>query len=429
MKTAHCIFASLCLAAALPCLAEPLAWDDCIRIAAEANPEIQAARSTYKSSQLLERAEKGAYLPQLSANAGAGYGDIRGESRDVGGSFPASSGDRQGSDNSASLSLSQSLFSGFEIDANVKRAAAAAEASGISLETAKAKVSYDLRTAAANLVYSQEYIKLSENIIQRREENLKLVELRFEGGMENKGSLMLSKASLSDAKVDRLQAQNSTGLSKVQLAKVLGRADGSDVAFVGPIPVSPPTPPADFKMLLPDTFERRQALAQKRSAEAQVEAARAQLYPKLNLTGDMALQRGSLSSEMDRATVGLTLALPLFAGGRDYNTYNSARAGLAAAQTSVANVEQQLLVKLKQTFNAFIEAVERERVAREYVEAARVRAEIARNKYNNGLLSFENWDIIENDLINRQKSGLLSRRDRITAEAAWEQALGRGVIP
>ena len=32
---------------------------------------------------------------------------------------------------------------------------------------------------------------------------------------------------------------------------------------------------------------------------------------------------------------------------------------------------------------------------REFVEAAAVRAEIARSKYHNGLLSFEDWDIIE----------------------------------
>jgi outer membrane protein TolC len=57
------------------------------------------------------------------------------------------------------------------------------------------------------------------------------------------------------------------------------------------------------------------------------------------------------------------------------------------------------------------------------------RADIARTKYNNGLMTFENWDIIENDLIQRQKSFLQGQRDRVVAEAAWEQAQGKGVIP
>jgi hypothetical protein len=58
-----------------------------------------------------------------------------------------------------------------------------------------------------------------------------------------------------------------------------------------------------------------------------------------------------------------------------------------------------------------------------------LRAEIARSKYNNGLLSFEDWDLIENDLINRQKALLVSVRERVTAEAGWEQARGEGAIP
>ena len=34
-----------------------------------------------------------------------------------------------------------------------------------------------------------------------------------------------------------------------------------------------------------------------------------------------------------------------------------------------------------------------------------------------------------NDLIARQKTYLASARDRVTAEAAWEQARGTGVLP
>jgi hypothetical protein len=49
--------------------------------------------------------------------------------------------------------------------------------------------------------------------------------------------------------------------------------------------------------------------------------------------------------------------------------------------------------------------------------------------YNNGLITFTDWDIIENDLILRQKSLLQTERDRVVAEAAWEQVQGLGVIP
>ena len=46
-----------------------------------------------------------------------------------------------------------------------------------------------------------------------------------------------------------------------------------------------------------------------------------------------------------------------------------------------------------------------------------------------GLISFQDWDTIENDLISNQKTILVNLRDAIAAEAAWEQAQGKGYIP
>jgi outer membrane protein TolC len=126
--------------------------------------------------------------------------------------------------------------------------------------------------------------------------------------------------------------------------------------------------------------------------------------------------------------VGLILSVPIYSGGRDYYSTKSATASFAAAQASRENVERLARARLKQAYHNYQQAVERLRVDEEFLEATTLRAEIARSKYNNGLLSFEDWDIIENDLINRQKALLLSLRDRVTAEAGWEQAKGGGVI-
>ena len=62
------------------------------------------------------------------------------------------------------------------------------------------------------------------------------------------------------------------------------------------------------------------------------------------------------------------------------------------------------------------------------MSAATVRSVISRAKYNNGLLAFEEWDQIETDLINRQKTALQNLRDRIIAEASWLLAQGTGVL-
>jgi outer membrane protein len=84
---------------------------------------------------------------------------------------------------------------------------------------------------------------------------------------------------------------------------------------------------------------------------------------------------------------------------------------------------------LKQAYANYVQAVEQLNVNQAFVDAAQMRAEIARSQYNNGLIAFSDWNLIENDLIQRQKSYVQSQRDRVVAEAAWEQAQGKGVIP
>ena len=83
----------------------------------------------------------------------------------------------------------------------------------------------------------------------------------------------------------------------------------------------------------------------------------------------------------------------------------------------------------KDAYRTYVEGVMKLDVDQAFVVAAESRERIAKAQYNNGLTTFIDWDNIENDLINRQKSFLQTEKERVTAEAAWEQALGRGVIP
>ena len=68
-------------------------------------------------------------------------------------------------------------------------------------------------------------------------------------------------------------------------------------------------------------------------------------------------------------------------------------------------------------------------VQQEFLHAAQVREEIASSQYATGLLSFQDWDLIEDDLIANQKAMLASQRDALIGEATWERAQGRSALP
>lgn len=391
-----------------------MAWEASVAEAEAANPELRAARANLTAAGHSARAAHSGNLPRLSA--GAGYSDSSGSAA------------ANNTNYSTSLSLSQNLFSGFQDSARIDQGAANLTQAEASLATAKARLSRELKSAFAGLQFAQDNVTLTEKIVQRLEENLRLVELRFEGGRENKGSFLLTRATLAQARYENLQARQALASVQAQFARVLGRAEPGGLRVIGSVPVTAPAAAPDFPQLVQQSPDLLQARAQERSALADVTLARAGFYPSVDLTGSVAREGRDWTPDKDRRIVGLNLTIPLYSGGRDYHATKSAAATLEAVSSNKDNVEHQLLVRLKQAHAGHVESEEKLKVDQAFLEAAVTRAEIARSRYNNGLLTFEDWDRIENDLIQRQKTYLQSQRDRVTAEAAWEQAQGKGVV-
>ena len=156
--------------------------------------------------------------------------------------------------------------------------------------------------------------------------------------------------------------------------------------------------------------------------------AEANFFPSLNLTGQLRKNGPDFFPEETRQTAfGITLNIPLFDGGKDYYGRKSAVQNLINKRSSVAHLKRTLLTNLKRIHASYVEALAKYEADKLFKDAVEVRAMVARSKYNNGLLTFENWDIIENDLIARQKAYLQSKRARSLAEGEWYRFLGRGI--
>lgn len=402
---------------------EVYTWQSCLAQTQKNNPDLKAAESSMVSAQALESGSYSGYFPQLTGSLGYNYGT----------SGISSIGDFNNSARStysAALTASQNVFNGFQDQAKTDQASAAREVAEAELQTARAKASYDLKSSFMGVLYSQNLIQLTLDIIKRREYNLKLVQLRFESGGENKGSVLLSKAYLEQAKLDYMQAQDDLALAQIQLRQVLGLdpEEGHDLRVSGEPPAQEPPSALDLKQAALATPDYLQSVAQSRSAAAGIRLARSAFFPSLNLTASTSNSDSQWFPDNNRWALGVNLSIPLFSGGRDYYSQKSAGELYRSSEFTRFSTAGQALQKVKQNFSGYVEAVQKLNVDKSFVEAATAREKIAKEKYNNGLLTFDDWDIIETDLINRQKSYLQSQRDRIVSEAAWEQAQGKGVI-
>lgn len=399
--------------------AEPLSFMQCVELIKNYNAELKSSEENLQASLYQVNSIRGLYYPQISGNLSYSQSGPTTFSTSTAGTTYA-----------ATLNATQNIFNGFADTSRIDQAISQSQIAKATLQITKSKVSFDLKTAFANLIYAKETEKVAQDFAKRREDNLHMVELRFANGRENKGSLLLSQAYLQQALSDVLKAHHRYQTSQSDIKKTIGLDDPDEVDIRDDIPLNSPniTEP-NYKNLIITIPNYSQLVAQVQIAEALLRNIKSGFYPTLNLTGSTGKYGEDFFPDNEHWSIGLNLSWPLFNGARDFNGTKSAAYSLYAAKSSLTSLEREQLSVLRKAFTTYVEAVEDLKVNNAFLQAAKSRAEIARAKYNNGLLTFDEWDIIENDLINRTKIYLTSKRDRIVAEAAWEQAQGIGVIP
>ncbi|MGE3260147.1 MAG: TolC family protein [Bacteriovoracia bacterium] len=403
----------------LPAQAQTISWQEAVALAQKNNPELSAAEATLRANAAQVGSARAGFLPKVTGSLSA----TRANSVSGNTSLPPSNS------YAATLTGSQNLFAGFQDAARVRQAEANTAAAEAEAQAVKARLSYELKTSFEGLLYAQEYRALTQEIIKRRRDNLRLVQLRFESGRENKGSVLLSQSYLSQAEFDGLQAENTKRSTGADFSRTLGMEPDDALIITGAVPVAEPGEISNFQPIALASPTYLQARAQEAAANAGIGIAKSGFFPSLDLSGTFGRSSNTFFPQApNRWQTGLTLTFPFFNGGRDLYATKAAAATWEAASLRAEDSGRSQTAELTQAFTAYQEAAAKLKVDEGFRNAATVRAEIARTKYNNGLLSFEDWDTIENDLITRQKTHLQSKRARVVAEAAWEQAQGKGVL-
>ena len=395
--------------------ARTLSWTEAVELAQKNSADLQAATETYQAALAAESSAASGFLPKLSAN-------MRGTHS---GSSTTSSQFSYGAD----LSLTQNLFAGFSDYYSYKIKKMTTEQALLDLKIAQARLSQELKQTYSEAYYTQVNKKLTENILKRREENFKSVQLQYEIGRENKGSLLLSQSYVEQAKYDVMRADNEADSTLENFRRYIGLPDTEEIVLENNIAKeesSPQTP--NFKELSQVNYTYLKAKNEASSAEMTYQQSRSRFIPSLNFSASYGYTDTKFFPEKDNWSMGLTFSIPIFDGFADMATYRSNFSKSQSSSYSLKNTELIVLRDLKKSFYEYAESLQKEKVDNSFNQAAILRADIARNKYKNGLLSFEDWDIIESDLIQKQKEILLSEKNRILKQSNWERAQGIGVF-
>ena len=411
----------------------PLTWDAASKEAARGNADLRAAEETVAKAQTQVGVSFSAFLPQVAGtisyshgNASSASGTVSGGSSGSGTAFGVITTSDQ---YSLGLAASQNLFNGFQDRASLVQARANLIAAQSALRAQKATLHQSLKKAFYQLLYSQQAVVLSREIEKRRKGNFDLVELRFSGGRENKGSFLKTRGQWRQAQFQVRQNQRNILIAQQQLALLLGRRDFEGLEAVGTLTTKNlPQGLGDVRKLAGTVPSVEQSKAKLEAAVGASQAAFGTLLPSLTLNGSMSKVGLSFPPETDRWSVGLTLSIPIFRYS-NFASLSGAHADERKAEFDLQTIDRQAAIALSTALTALQLAVEKVDVQGEVRQAALVRAEIARGQYTSGLITYNEWDLIESDLVTQDQALLTTKQEAVNAEADWEQALGRGDIP
>jgi outer membrane protein TolC len=391
---------------------ETLDWAQCLAEASGHHPDLRSAAEKVRQSEAQRDIVKGGLLPTVSATAGG--------ERSVSSAASATGAWSYG------VNASQLLFDGAKTSSQVKSAKETVKASKYNESEVSVSTRYALRTAFVQLLTAQKQVALAQEIMTKRRQNLRLIGLLYQSGTEHIGSLSKAQADMAEAEFEVAQARRGLELSQVVLGTQLGRTSFGALRVTGQFTASERSRQSpDFDRIVRDNPTYLNLTAQKYAAGYSLQAARSAFMPSVSLStgfGNSAF-RQIPPDRIDWQT-GVNFSVPIYAGG-------SGKAGVAKARAVVnqLNADEEslylsLMRSVEQAWKSFVDASEYVDVQKKYLAAASERARIADAQYSAGLVSFNEWTIIDDNLVSAKKSYLNAQSNLLFAEAAWVQAKG-----
>ncbi len=188
--------------------AQELTWDDAQREAKANNPDLISSKEKLKQVKASRAITKSGTRLQITS--------------DLSETSSKSPGRNRTDTYNYGVNAQQLLFDGFKTTFDIKEADENVKAAQYNYAVTSSNVRLNLKIAFIDLIDAQQSLIVAKDIAKRRLQNLDLVQLRYEGGAEHKGSLLTEKANAAQAQFDIEQAERNIELSQRRLVKAIG---------------------------------------------------------------------------------------------------------------------------------------------------------------------------------------------------------------
>lgn len=331
----------------------------------------------------------------------------------------------------------QANFS-WELDFFGKHASALQAALGASraaeadLAAARVVLASNVARTYFQLLRVQEQLAVARRTVEQRQQQLQLVQQRVQAGLDTTLEQRQGEAALPEARqqIEALQEQAET--TRNALAALVA---SQDVPAVGSLPAlrslrtggELPALPADLLGRRPDVSAARWRVE---AAARDVDVAKAQFYPNINLTAFVGLSTLGLGHLLDLGStqwgVGPAIRLPIFDAGR---MRANLRGKAADADVAVESYNAAVLEALHEAGDAVaaVRSVARQQAEQRQAETAAEGAyDIAVQRYRAGLGTYLNVLSAESTVLAQRRLGVDLAARALDARVALYRALGGG---
>jgi NodT family efflux transporter outer membrane factor (OMF) lipoprotein len=348
------------------------------------------------------------------------------------------------SGNGAVLELfSAGIDAGWEPDVfgSLRRAQEAAqadlEASEAGLHDVQVSLAAEVAINYVELRAYQARLAIARFNVDTQSETLDLTRWRAQAGLTSVLDVEQARANLEQTRAQIPELETAASESEHRLEVLLGRQPGTLKARTSHPDAIPELPeriamsiPADTLRQRPDVRVAERELA---AATARIGEAQAQAYPSFELGGSIGLEALTLGAlaggnALTHGVLG-SVAAPIFNAGR---VRDQVEIQNAQQEQALVNYEAVVLNALEEVENALAALANnrtRRQTLRKAVSAARSAAQLARYRYNAGLVDFQTVLDSERTLLTLEDDLTTSKADGITALIRLYKALGGGWSP
>ena len=351
------------------------------------HPRISVAQLTALASRQVERQAKAGYFPQLSANAVAvGTADHNTRLAAIGALNNPAIFERE----AEGLMLSQ-LITDFGRTGNLAKSARfRAEAAENNTQATREQVLMEVDTAYFAALQAQAVTRVAQGTVKARQSFLDQVAALASKSLRSDLDVSFAKVNLEDARLLLSKAQNDLDAAFTQLTALMGQREEQAYRLAEqPMPAPLSTNAAD---LVQEALHSRPDLMRFRNeheaALKQARAERAARFPTIAAVGAAGVAPIHDPELPDSyASAGLTLTIPLYAGGLYAARQKEAEIRADAAAETLRDMENNAIRDVRIAWLDSQNAYERLRINSQLLENARQSLTLAQARYKNGISS------------------------------------------